>query len=350
MNVLRKASCLISAVAFLFCGTGVQAKSTKNVAPSDMAGEQLLDNFTKVDWTIAKDASAEIRLSQVAGPGGSALKIAYDLKGGRWVSIGKGFLIDDFRGKALSLQVKGKGANNNLEIKLVDEDDTNYGLKRPIPLKNTDWTPLTISEADFSYWWGGDPVLNRIKDIYIAVSAGDAGAGEVLLADMRLVAASKEGNIGKGGLVFDGQSDEGWMISKGEGASLSLESANGVKGKALAVKYFIPQGQWVSIRRAINADLSTGNPSVVLRLKGEGDANNLELKLVDRDDSVFGKVFTGMAGSNQWQEVKIPLSDFTYLWGGDNRLDTSLIRYLDVAVSGPGGKGRVLINDIKIVQ
>ena len=209
---------------------------------------------------------------------------------------------------------------------------------------------MTISEADFSYWWGGDPVLNRIKDIYIAVSAGDAGAGEVLLADMRLVAASKEGNIGKGGLVFDGQSDEGWMISKGEGASLSLESANGVKGKALAVKYFIPQGQWVSIRRAINADLSTGNPSVVLRLKGEGDANNLELKLVDRDDSVFGKVFTGMAGSNQWQEVKIPLSDFTYLWGGDNRLDTSLIRYLDVAVSGPGGKGRVLINDIKIVQ
>ena len=349
MNHIEKGMALVAA-CLLIAGAPINAEAKSKDADAKSGGAgQVLDNFSKMDWSATKDKGSEIKLSQAAGPGGSALKISYDLKGGKWVAVTKSFVIENFKGKALVLSIKAKGANNNIEIKLVDEDDTNYGVKRALLNKSGDWATWTLSEADFSYWWGGDPTLGRVKDIYFAISGGDGGAGEVLIADMRLGEASKEGNIGKGGVIFDGQSEEGWMLAKGDGASISLESTAGLKGgKAMGIKYYLPAEQWVSLRRAINADLSQGNPSIVIRMKGEGEPNNMEIKLVDRDDSAFGKTFSGMAGSNQWQEVKIPISDFTYLWGGDNRLDASLIRYLDIAISGPGGAGRVIVNDIRV--
>ena len=142
------------------------------------------------------------------------------------------------------------------------------------------------------------------------------------------------------------------MLAKGDGSFRWLESGVGEKGaKTLALKYSIPAGQWVSIRRAINADLSAGNPRLVFRIKGDGEPCDLEVKLVDRDDSTFGKVFSGLAGGGKWVDVTIPLSDFAYMWGGDNRLDASLIRYLDVAVSGAqGGAGTVHIAEIRVAK
>ncbi len=360
MNLHYKGTAVLVACCFAIAGmpvdsqakTAPKAKAKTEAAAAPRANGQLLDNFIKVDWSPAKDNSSEIKLSQVAGPGGSALRISYDLKNGKWVAVSKGFAIDDFKGKAISFQMKSKGANNNMEVKLVDEDDSNYGVKRPILTESGDWTTVTLSEADFSYWWGGDPTLGRIKDIYFAISAGDGGAGELLIADLRMGVASKEGNIGKGGMIFNGQSKEGWMVAKGEGSTIALEMGAGEKGKAMGLKYSIPAGQWVSIRRAINADLSGGNPRLVFRLKGEGDPTDVEIKLVDRDDSTFGKVFSGLAGGGKWVDVSIPLSDFTYMWGGaDNQLDVSLVRYLDIAISGgQGGAGKLSISDIRVAK
>lgn len=361
MKLNYKGTAVLAACCIAFAGMPVDsfAKSTPKAAQKSAAkggpaggGTQLLDNFLKVDWSTAKDNSSEVKLSQVAGPGGSALRMSYDLKNGKWVAISKGFVIDDFKGKAISFQMKSKGANNNLEVKLVDEDGTNYGVKRPVLTESEDWTTVNLSEADFSYWWGGDPALGPIKAIYFAVSAGDGGAGEVIVANLQMGTASKEGHIGKGGLIFDGQSKEGWMVAKGEGSSLALEVVPGEKGaKAMALKYMIPAGQWVSVRRNLSADISaTPNQRLVLRMKGEGDPCDVEIKLIDRDDSTFGKVFSGAAGTGAWTDVSIPLSEFAYMWGGDSNLDVSLIRYLDIAISGSGGTGKVMVGGIRLVK
>lgn len=360
MKHLQKGLACLWALSLALTGMPVNAKEKSKAASSTtksaaatpaVGGGQLLDNFAKLDWEPARDNSSEIKVSQTAGKGGNAVRIAYDLKGGSWVAVSKDFVIDDFRGKALAFWIKGKGANNNLEVKLVDEDDSNYGVKRPILSETGDWTQLVLSEADFSYWWGGDAALGRVRKIIFAISKGDAGAGEVMISDLRLVPASKEGNIRKDGMVFDGQGKDGWMLAKGEASTITLESTAGpVKGtKAMAMAYSFPAGQWVSIRRALNADLS-GNPSLFIRLKGEGEPNNVEIKLIDRDDSTFGKDFPGMGASGQWQDIKIPLSDFAYKWGGDARLDASLIRYLDVALSGTGGTGKVIIAEVKVIR
>lgn len=359
MSTKFKASSILAAVCLTLGGLSIgttaraaEKKAGKADVKDAKAPTQILDNFIKVDWSMARDNSSEVKVSQVAGPGGSALRISYDLKNGKWIAVSKGFAIDDFKGKAISFQMKSKGANNNLEVKLVDEDGTNYGVKRPVLTESEDWTTINLSEADFSYWWGGDPALGSIKAIYFAVSAGDGGAGEVMVANLQMGKASKEGHIGKGGLIFDGQSKEGWMVAKGEGSSLALEVGPGEKGaKAMAMKYTIPAGQWVSIRRNLSADLSKAtDQKLVLRMKGEGDPCDVEIKVIDRDDSTFGKLLSGAAGSGEWTDVIIPLSEFAYMWGGDSELDSSLVRYLDIAISGSGGTGKVLVGGIRLTK
>jgi hypothetical protein len=243
-----------------------------------------------------------------------------------------------------------------LEVKLVDEDGSNYGVKRPILTESGDWTTINLSEAEFSYWWGGDPILGPIKDIYFAISAGDGGAGELLLSDLRMGVASKEGNIGKGGMIFNGQSKEGWMVAKGEGSSIwRLEVGRRRKrGKAMAPEIFtIPAGQWVSIRRANQRGSVGGQPRLVLRMKGEGDPTDVEIKLIDRDDSTFGKVFSpARGGAEKWTDVTIPLSEFAYMWGGATaNWTSSLVRYLDIAISGgQGGAGKLSVSDIHVAK
>jgi hypothetical protein len=158
MNLCRKATVIPLAFCFAFSGmlaaaqskpapkpAASQKKSAPPASARSSAAPQLLDNFIKVDWATAKDNSSEIKLSQVAGPGGSALRISYDLKNGKWVSISKNFAIDDFKGKAFTFQIKSKGANNNLEVKLIDEDDSNFGVKRPLLTESGDWTTMTTT-------------------------------------------------------------------------------------------------------------------------------------------------------------------------------------------------------------
>lgn len=362
MNNMKKGSAMALGLFVALSAQPVFAKSKKSEAPGKKApveqksstGGTVLDSFERVDWATAKDNGSEVKISQTAGKSGSAMKISYLLGTGHWVAVNKAFAIPSFRGKALSFWLKGKGAANNLEIKLVDEDDTNYGVKRPSLTTDGEWTLVTFSEADFSYWWGGDQTLGNIVGVYFAVASGsptgDGGSGEVMISDLRLVPASSTGSIGKDGLVADGSSLDVWTLAKGDGAEATLSSEPGLKGKAISLKYTIPANQWVAIRKTLNADLSKGNPALVIRLKGEGDPTNVEVKVVDRDESAFGKVFPGMGASSSWQEVKIPITDMQYLWGGDNKLDTTLIRHLDIAVSGAGGAGKVLINDVRIVK
>jgi hypothetical protein len=76
----------------------------------------------------------------------------------------------------------------------------------------------------------------------------------------------------------------------------------------------------------------------------------VEIKVIDRDDSTFGKLLSGAAGSGEWTDVSIPLAEFAYMWGGDSELDASLVRYLDIAISGSGGTGKVLVGGIRLTK
>jgi hypothetical protein len=157
----------------------------------------------------------------------------------------RGFAIDDFKGKAISFQMKSKGANNN-------SGSETGGRRRKQLRRQTSrldgiraiGPPSTYRKRTSATGGAAIPCLGPIKDIYFAISAGDGGAGELLLSDLRMGVASKEGNIGKGGMIFNGQSKEGWMVAKGEGSSIwRLEIGAGEKGgQSHGVEIHDPRG------------------------------------------------------------------------------------------------------------
>jgi hypothetical protein len=348
MLTTKFGSAVLAAVIVIAAHQPLTAARKKDADPKKSAASaDVLDAFEKASWQTHQAEGASISLKTASGVSKKALQVTYDLKDTKaWVQISKALEIGDIRDKALRLWVRGEGASNTLEIKLVDEDGTNFGVKKASATAQSEWTELVLNEDDFEYWWGGDPQLGPVKEIYIAISAGEGGAGQVWLDDLRR-AAAKAAVLPKDGVLDQGESTEGWIVSHADGATASLSVAQGPTGQDLALDYSIPQNQWVAVRRKIRFEFSP-NDVFLFRLKGTGDPNNLELKLVDKNDSAFGKVIPAFQGD--WRDVRVPMSDFRYLWGPNQELDPSKIVYLDIAVSGPGGKGQVLLDRIQVVR
>lgn len=325
-------------------------KSAEPAAPASAAAPKgLLDAFDVMDWATANHEATTLAADVAPGLDGNALHLVYDLKDSKqWVAVSKPFSIPSFQGKALDFWVKGTGKSNVLEIKVVDTDGSNFGVKKSGLTNKAEWTRVTVNEADLTYWWDGDKTLGAVKEVHFAISADQGGAGELSIDQLRLIPARQSSAMAADGTIADGETTEGWAPAQADGAKLTLGNEPGQSGKALALSYAMPENQWVSVRRTVNTSIPAG-AVFVFKVRGQGDTNNIEFKIVDRDESVFGKVLEGQAANGAWEEVRVPVSELAYMWGGDNQLDSSLIRHIDLAISGPGGKGKVWIDDLKVV-
>ncbi|MBI4218433.1 MAG: CIA30 family protein, partial [Elusimicrobia bacterium] len=80
-----------------------------------------------------------------------------------------------------------------------------------------------------------------------------------------------------------------------------------------------------------------------------GEENNFEFKIVDRDNTNYGKKFR-LSRGNEWQQIKIPFSELTYWWGGDDKeFDMKNLKSVWLAVSVPkGGEGSILIDTFSL--
>lgn len=337
------------------------SKASSTAAKPATLKATVLDNFETADWAPSSHEGTEIAAEAAPGVQGSALKVKYDLKTtGQWVQISKGFDIAGIRGKAFDFQLKGTGASNNLEIKLVDADGSVFGHKLMGVTSQGSWKRFRIKDQDFAYWWGGDKVLNGVREIFFAISADAGGAGEVTLDELLLVqlqpAAPQSAASGSGGgastaagVIDDGADPAVWTTGKGDGSDCTVTS-DGSEGKtSVAFKYTIPPNQWASMRK--NARMTLAATDVLLlSVKMTGDPNKLEFKVIDQDDSTFAKIFEGISTTSGWLNIRVPVSELQYMWGGDNRLDMENIEFFELAVSGPGGKGTVLLDSIKVAK
>ena len=115
--------------------------------------ETVLDGFEANDWLPSNADGTTIKTNLDVGLGkiGRALQIDYDLaQTKQWVAIIKDISISELDGKAIQFYLKSRGAVNNAEVKLIDDDGTNYGYKFPLKPKDT-WELVTIDLDDFSY-------------------------------------------------------------------------------------------------------------------------------------------------------------------------------------------------------
>lgn len=150
-------------------------------------------------------------------------------------------------------------------------------------------------------------------------------------------------------LLDDMDKDEGWTTeAHDKGSSSSLSLLPGKKGKAMALKFDLGNGDWAFMGKEINKDL-IGLTKVRFYYKYDGSPNVLECKLFDQDGSLFGiKLPQKIDKTQDWKIMEINFSEFSYWWGGDNQLNLKNITRIEFALSREsGGKGTLAIDEVQ---
>lgn len=145
---------------------------------------------------------------------------------------------------------------------------------------------------------------------------------------------------------------EGWLSYSDKGANIRLPSVKGKIGNALQINYDFTSGVWVGVYKMPPIDFSKAN-SIKFIYRGEGNANTVEVKLEDADGTNYGKLLDTKSNVGSWTTVEIPISNFTYWWGGDEELALSGLKlHFAISIKGndEGGSGIVIIDQIELLE
>jgi len=130
----------------------------------------------------ANESSTEGSMGQISlvqGVKGSAFRIDYELVMGEWsyiqlhrrLSSQERFqLPDEF---TMIFHIAGNGGANALNVKLADDDGTNFGGILPIPTDNKPHR-IVLTSRDIKYLWGGnDQKLDGVSVFLLAITPGE---------------------------------------------------------------------------------------------------------------------------------------------------------------------------------
>jgi hypothetical protein len=141
-------------------------------------------------WMPVASGLAVLRLAAAPGPGGAALALEFDFKGGGGFVVARKVVTRPMpESWSLTFAISGEGPPNRLELKLVDPSGRNVWLRAwdtfEVP---AEWQTLTVRDRDVAFAWGpaGGGSLQQLGAIEIAVVAGPGGAGTLRIADLRL--------------------------------------------------------------------------------------------------------------------------------------------------------------------
>lgn len=159
-----------------------------------------------------------------------------------------------------------------------------------------------------------------------------------------------EGEQGRDVIGFKDSMDSigTWTLDKDQNVSAVLKIVPGEKDKAFRVDYNMDSGNWFEIRKDIDVDL-TDMEALEFYYKGGNAVNNIEVKIRDKDGTIYGVILEGASNIPDWKKVQLDFSRFKYMWGGDEKLDLTQIKSISFAIArGRGGKGYILFDDLKI--
>jgi serine/threonine protein kinase len=142
-----------------------------------------------------------------------------------------------------------------------------------------------------------------------------------------------------------------WFIYNNPGAIGSLNSTVTEDGTpVIEISFDLSGGKWIGAVKNKFYNFS-GYQGVKFDYRGEGSSNTIEFKLEDSDGSNFGLVLASKTTADSWTTVKIPFSDMTYWWGGDQNLTWTAVK-MHYAISqkdgDQGGAGKVLLRNIGV--
>lgn len=159
-------------------------------APPFESTTTTLDEFESASgWRIIKPPEVRLSLETGRGVQGGSLCLDYDLSEKRlYAVVVKDFPIDLPDNFQISFAVRGVSPANNLELKIVDENDNTYRKVWENFQFSGDWVTLTARKSDMPFGWGPQPgaPLKRARRFEIALSCGTGGRGKIFVDDLRI--------------------------------------------------------------------------------------------------------------------------------------------------------------------
>src|SRR5690606_28545257 len=159
-------------------------------AEAAVAGEPLDDLRDASAWRAIASGRAELALARDDGPGGGALRLDFDFRGGGGFVVARRELARALPAAwALSLRVRGAAPANRLEIKLADPSGRNvWWWHRDAFAPPADWQALRLRSSEFAFAWGpaGGGAIPALGALEVAVVAPPGGRGTLAIADLRL--------------------------------------------------------------------------------------------------------------------------------------------------------------------
>ena len=141
-----------------------------------------------------------------------------------------------------------------------------------------------------------------------------------------------------------------WDFYNSQNSSISVSLAKGYDGYAYKIDYSLENNGWVTIERNFYLNLYKGG-GIKFYFKGEGDSNNLEVKLEDSDGTTYWRKFYNFTDTdNQWKEAGISFDELSYFSSGeDDNLNLKKIKTIYIAVSQyeTGKQGEVYIDELR---
>lgn len=142
-----------------------------------------------------------------------------------------------------------------------------------------------------------------------------------------------------------------WNYGSGLESKLDYSLVDGYDGKAIRLDYNLSGSQpWVWLEREFYLNLFEGG-GLKFYFKGDGDANNLEVKLTDSDNTTYIRRFNKFTDTdNNWREIPIGFDELSFfIKGDDDNLNLKKIKRIDLTISkyGSGRKGEVYFDELR---
>ncbi|MGO9039029.1 MAG: discoidin domain-containing protein [Steroidobacteraceae bacterium] len=155
-----------------------------------MTRNETTDSAVLSEWQPTVSGNAELLLSTVMAGHAPALQMDFDFKGGGGFVVARRacgrVMPKDY---AVHFRLRGRGAVNNLELKLIDPTGQNvwrYVYKDlRLPAR---WTRMNVQSRDIEFAWGpsSGSGISNLGAIELAIVAGEGGKGTMWIADMQI--------------------------------------------------------------------------------------------------------------------------------------------------------------------
>jgi hypothetical protein len=142
------------------------------------------------EWQPTASGNAQIVLTTATSAAGAALRMDFDFKGGKGFVVARRAVARTMPAEyAVQFRLRGRGAVNNLELKLIDPSGQNVWRHVLKDLKLPQrWKRFVVPSRDIEFAWGpsSGAAISQLGFIELAIVAGEGGAGSVLIGGLEV--------------------------------------------------------------------------------------------------------------------------------------------------------------------